>query len=713
MEAAELRRPKIGLVLGGGGARGAAHVGVLKVLKELRIPIDYIAGTSMGAIVGGLYASGLSPEEIEEVLNSIDWRDLFTDTPPEKDLPFRQKGDRRKLFDFEWGFKNGRLVFPRGIIFGQKLGFLLKSLTFQVTDVSDFDLLPIPFRAIATDIETGELVVLEQGNLAEAMRASMSIPGIFTPVEVNSRILVDGGVVKNLPVDIAKEMGADLIIAVNVGTSLSKREKLESAIDITMQVIGIMTLENLKGQIELLGEKDLLITPELGVISTSDFEKSQEIIQIGEHTARKALEDLKKFSVSPDEYGRFLARHSQQYVKPAKIDFVKIEPPVRVAPQAIKERIRTQPGTTLDTKKLQRDLTRIYAIGDFEQVDFKITTEGSKKGLLIDTKEKPWGPNYVRFGLNLIDDFRGDSFYNILMDYRMTQVNNLGAEWKNEVQIGRTRSYFTEFYQPLDYAEQFFLAPRFKYERSLEDVYSGNVRIAECRVRSSDAGIDAGVNLGTYAEARIGITGGEISAGPIVGGSDLPSFEVNRAAYVGGIKFDQLDNSNFPKYGIVANINLFASRKGMGADHSYDLLDFGLLKASTYARHTVIASLAGATSIDDDAPFYDELTLGGFLSLSGYRRGQLRGQHKGIGMLIYYNELFDLNTGLLDSIYIGGSFEGGNVWNKKSDIDTGDLLFGGSVFLGADTIFGPLYLGYGRNEGNDEGQFYLFLGQTF
>lgn len=202
-EATALSRPKIGLVLGGGGARGAAHVGILKVLKELRIPVDYIAGTSMGAIVGGLYASGLSPEEIEEVLNSIDWRDLFSDRPSEKDLPFRQKGDRRKLFDFEWGFKKGRLVFPRGIIAGQKLGFLLKSMTFQVSDVRDFELLPIPFRAIATDIETGELVVLEEGNLAEAMRASMSIPGIFTPVEIDSRILVDGGVVKNLPVDLS------------------------------------------------------------------------------------------------------------------------------------------------------------------------------------------------------------------------------------------------------------------------------------------------------------------------------------------------------------------------------------------------------------------------------------------------------------------------------------------------------------------------------
>ncbi|MFC1624733.1 BamA/TamA family outer membrane protein, partial [Candidatus Omnitrophota bacterium] len=316
-------------------------------------------------------------------------------------------------------------------------------------------------------------------------------------------------------------------------------------------------------------------------------------------------------------------------------------------------------------------------------------------------------------GLNLIDDFRGDSFYNFLVDYRMTQINDLGAEWKNEAQIGRTRSFFTEFYQPLDYRELFFLAPRFKYERSVEDVYSGTVRTAEYRVRSSDVGIDAGINLDTYAEARIGITRGEVSAGPIVGGASLPSFEVDKAAYIGGLTFDQLDNSNFPRYGIIANVNLFSSSKDLGADESYDILDFGFMKATTHKKHTILASFTGGTSIDDDAPFYDELTLGGFLSLSGYRSDQLRGQHRGLGRLMYYYELLGLHTGFLDTIYLGGSFESGNVWDKDSDIDTGDLLFGGSIFLGADTIFGPLYVAYGRSEGSKEGQIYLFLGQTF
>lgn len=714
LEAAEQsQRPKIGLVLSGGGARGSAHIGVLKVLEENHVPIDYIAGTSMGAVVGGLYASGMSPEEIEENIVAIDWKDLFTDRPFEQDLPFRRKGEQRRLIDFEMGFKKGRLVFPKGLVAGQKLGFLLKSMTLQVTGIKDFDLLPIPFRAMAADIETGELVVLDHGNLAEAIRASMSVPGMFSPVENNDRILVDGGIVKNLPIDVAMQMGADVIIAVDVGMPLFKRDKLESAVDVTMQVIGIMTLQNVKEQIALLREKDLLIIPDLENSSTSDFSKSSEIIRLGEEVASELAEEIKSYSVTTDEYKIFLARHRQHDIKSVKVDFVKVKSSGRVTAQAIKKRIKTKAGGTLDRDVIQGDLTRIYAIGDFEQVDFGIIEEDEKKGLLINAKEKAWGPDYVRFGLNITDDFRGDSFYNLLLNYRKSQVNVLGAEWKNEIQIGRTRSVFTEFYQPLDYAERFFIAPRLKYERRVEDVYSGYVRDSQYRVRSFGGGIDAGINFGTFAEARVGIERGDVSAGPLIGGGSLPNFEIDWAAFVGSLEFDQIDNSNFPRYGIYASINAFLSRKDLGADESYDKLIFSVTKATTCNKHTFLTSLIGGTGIDDDIPFYDELTMGGFLNLSGYRKGELRGQHTGLGRLIYYYELAELHGGFIDNIYIGGSLEAGNAWSKRSDVDIDDLLFGGGVFIGVDTILGPLYLGYGHTEGNKEDQVYLFLGQTF
>ncbi len=362
--------PKIGLVLGGGGARGASHVGVLKVLEENHIPIDYIVGTSMGAIVGGLYSSGMSPKEMEEVFKSADWDDLFTDRLSEEELSFRNKGDRRKFIDLEVGFKNGKVVFPKGIISGHKLSFLLKSMILPATSVEDFDLLHIPFRAIATDIETGETVVLKSGDLAEAIRASMSIPGVFTPVEINGCVLVDGGAVNNLPIDIAREMGADIIIAVDVGTPLAKRDELNSALDITMQVIGIMAHQNVERQLSQIQKKDILIRPDLGDIATMDFAKVEEVIPLGEEKAQEFTKELEQYSLSKDRYKGFLDSQRRDELEDVRIDFVKVKEPTRVATQAVEERIKTKPHSTLSTETLKKDLRGIYSIGDFEHVDF-------------------------------------------------------------------------------------------------------------------------------------------------------------------------------------------------------------------------------------------------------------------------------------------------------------------------------------------------------
>jgi NTE family protein len=708
----EQPRLKIGLVLGGGGARGAAHVGVLKVIEENRIPIDYIVGTSMGAIVGGLYASGMSVSELEDVFKSIDWKDLFTDRPSRKDLSFRHKQAKKQLIDFEMGFNKGKFVLPKGIVAGQKLGFLLKTITLKVSDIKDFNELPIPFHAIATDIETGEMVALEKGNLAEAMRASMSVPGVFSPVEINGKMLVDGGIVKNLPIDIARQMGADIIIAVDVGVPLAKREKLESLIDITMQVVGIMTLQNVKEELGKLKEKDLLISPDLGDFTTSDFIKAPEIIKLGEDEGRKFADNLKRYSVKDEEYRVFLAKQRKEGIKPIKVDYVNIEKPKRVDSRRIEKRVRTKPSAALNLETLKGDLSRVYEIGDFEKVDFKLGKEEEKQSLSIDTKEKSWGPNYVRFGLNISDDFRGDAYYNFLTEYTMTEVNTLGAEWKNELQLGRTRRFLSEFYQPLDYSDLFFIIPKFKYERSVSDVFSGNSRIAEYSVNTLEGGFDMGVNLGTHAQTKFGIVRSTIDAKTLVG-EDLPEFDINQGALTSSFTYDQIDDSNFPKYGIASDIRLFKAEKGLGADESYEKLEFGLIKATTFNKHTFLMSLDSGMRLGKELPFYDELTLGGFLSLSGYRKGQLRGQYSGLGRVMYYYKVTELPAKWIDGLYIGGSLESGNVWDKSKYVKLDDLLYGGTIFVGADTIFGPLYLGYGATEGGEEGEIYLFLGQTF
>ncbi|MFC1508185.1 patatin-like phospholipase family protein [Candidatus Omnitrophota bacterium] len=705
-------RPKIGLVLGGGGARGAAHVGVLKVLEESRVPIDYIVGTSMGSVVGGLYASGYSPEEIGTLLSEVDWQDMFSDRPKENMLSFRNKEDLQRLAAFELGLKKGKIVFPAGIIAGQKLSFMLQKLTLHTIGIDHFDDLKIPYRAVAADAVTGEEVVFDRGNLGEAIRSSMSVPGAFPPVKVGGRLLIDGGLVKNVPVETAKEMGADIIIAVDVGSPMLKEEELNSLIDVTNQMLNILFMQNVEESLALLTDKDLLIRPELGEITSSDFMRAPEAIKLGEEGARESIDKIRRYSVGETDYKHYIAFKRKATEKPIKVDFVKVKKPARVHPKMIKERIKTKPGDELDIDKLEEDLTQVYAIGDFETVDFKIIEEEGKHGLFIDTKEKKWGPDYLRFGLNLHSDSEGANDYNLLLDYRKTQVNKYGAEWKVVGQVGQSQGVFTEFYQPLNLENYFFVAPHFGYERSIKDVYEGEYRIAEYRVDQLGGGIDVGMNFRSYAEARAGIISSVINAEPEVGETSLPDFsDINRAGFTGKIDYDQLDDHKFPTEGFKGEVNLFVSEEGLGADEKYKKLDFIFYKVRTYKdKHTFLVNINGGVSLDDNTPFYDEYTLGGFLSLSGLGRDQLWAKNVGSGKLLYYYKLAEME-GFASRIYLGASMEAGNAWDDKNDFGSHPIL-GGSIFLGIDTVLGPLYVAYGQAEGND-GKAYLFLGQTF
>lgn len=711
----DIIRPKIALVLGGGGARGAAHVGIIKVLEENNVPIDLIIGTSMGSIIGGLYAAGYSPDELDQLMNDIDWGDLFTDQPSEEYLSFRRKKDQLRLMRIEMGITKDGITFKRGVISGQKFGFLLKKLTIHKAHINNFDELNIPFRAIAADLETGEVVVIGKGSLNEAIRASLSLPGIFPPIEIDGRTLVDGGIVNNVPIEVAKELGADIIIAVDVGTPLDDIENVKSALDVSMQSMGILGKRNVDESLALLTDKDLFIRPELGDIKTESFSRAPDAVDLGEQAALQVVDKIKRYSVSDLEFEKFLAKQRAKEFKPITIDFIKIKDLKRTHKKTVKGRLKTKPGDKLDFDKLYNDLTRVYSMGHFETVNFKIIEENNKTGLLIEATEKQWGPNYLKLGVNMSSDSDGDSGYTLLADYRMTQLNELGGEWKNVISFGETRGIFSEFYQPLDVQNYFFVAPFVNVSRRLEAVYSGDRRIAEYRVDQLRGGLDLGINFSSLAEGRIGIVKGVLEAKPEIGGLSLPKFEsVEEAAIVAKLEYDQLNNHNFPKTGIQFKVALFASNKDMGADLSYENLEMSFIKATTLgSKHTVLCMVRASTSLDEDTPFYDQFTLGGFFSLSGLGENQLRGQHKGLGSLIYYYKFGNKSLGMASKLHLGVGMEMGNVWDDKDDIDFNDLILSGTVFVGIDNILGPIYLGYGLAEGTSEGRFYFFLGKTF
>ncbi len=344
-DAAANSRPRIGLVLGGGGARGAAHIGVLKVLEELRIPVDYVAGTSMGSIVGGLYATGMSPEEIETEVLAMDWDDLFNDYPSREELSFRRKRDDDfYAFKAKPGFNAGKVELPLAFIRGQKMDLALNRLTLPMVEVTAFDHLPIPFRAVATDIETGKEVVLGSGSLAKSIRASMAVPAAFDPVEIDGRLLVDGGLANNVPVSVARDMGAEVLIVVDVGSGLFSRDEIGNALAVTGQLANFLFTLNTEQQMKLLGPRDVLMRPQLGDIGGGSFDRAAEAIGPGEDAARAASDALRRYSVSEAEFARHLERRKQRQPGAPVVDYLRVDNHSRVGDSVIAARISAQPG---------------------------------------------------------------------------------------------------------------------------------------------------------------------------------------------------------------------------------------------------------------------------------------------------------------------------------------------------------------------------------
>jgi NTE family protein len=451
-------RPRVGLVLGGGGARGFAHVGVLKVLEENRIPVDCVIGTSIGSLVGAAYAAGRTPAEMEERIQKADWNDLLSTSLPRQSNTFRQKQDSRYSLLVELGLSDsGELKLPDSAISTQKIGFFLRELTFAGT-VANFDQLGIPYRAIATDFETGEMVVQKDGDLVTAMRASMSVPGVFPVVEAGGRYLVDGGLVRNLPVDVARETCADVVIAIDVGSAPLKAPQIRNIFSVADQYTRLMMIQNVQPQIESLSKKDILISPEFGEVAATDFAKGTELIQIGTTAALNAIPQLSGLSVSPEEYARWSERRAKMRLQPKQVNEVTVERGHVVNPEVLKKALDIQIDAPLNSTEFHDDLLSVYARGDHSQISYDLGLGKNGDVVSILPIEKSWGPNYLRFGLSFATDFTSSHPWNISAQYRRTWINDLGAEWKTMLQMGSSTSVSTEFYQPLKIDESIFIS---------------------------------------------------------------------------------------------------------------------------------------------------------------------------------------------------------------------------------------------------------------
>jgi NTE family protein len=704
-------RPRIGVVLGGGGARGAAHIGVLRELERLRVPVDAIAGTSMGAIVGGLYAAGMTPQEIEELVANLDWAEVFQDAPRREDLSYRRKQDDVDFpVDFELGLNRGRLQLPKGLIQGQKLSPLLRELTLDVAHISDFDELPTPFRAVASDIETGEPVVLAEGDLTLAIRASMSAPGFFAPVVVEDRMLVDGGLVGNLPIETIKDMGVDVIIAVDVAFPLYSREELDSAVGITGQVLTILINKETERQIATLGEDDILIRPQLGDFGSTNFAQITEAIQPGAEAALSQYEELRALSVDEAAYQQYQAHRSRSGEQDFAIDFVRVDDNGPLSARVLESRLATKPGKTISAQILADDVARLYGLDLYEHVGYRVVREEDEVGVVFETVAKSWGPNLVQFGMSLEDDFEGSTAFNVAGRLTRAGVNSLAAEWRTDLQIGTEPYLASEFYQPLSFDSRYFVAPRIRFEQTNLSGFADDMTVARYRIGEAELALDVGRELDRWGEVRIGAFRGMGNARVVVGEPDIPNIDFQTGGMFASFGVDTLDDGQIPHDGILLDTTFTMSRPAFGADNSFDTVESTFTNVFTRGRHTIQMGFDFSTTIQSDDLIQDFFPLGGFLRLSGLERGQISGPHAGLTRAVWFRRSGETGGGVFDvPLYLGASLEAGNVWQSRSDISLDSLIVNGSVFAGLDTYFGPLFLAAGFAEGG-QSSFYLFLG---
>ncbi|WP_207937829.1 patatin-like phospholipase family protein [Pseudomonas sp. 51_B] len=710
--AAEPAHPKIGLVLSGGAARGLAHIGVLKALEEQGVRIDAIAGTSMGAVVGGLYASGYSVQELETLATTLDWQQALSDAPPRRDVPFRRKQDDRDfLVKQKLSFRDdGSLGLPLGVIQGQNLALLLESKLAHTADTRDFDKLPIPFRAVATDIASGEKVVFRRGHLPQVIRASMSIPAVFAPVELEGRLLVDGGMVDNIPLDVAREMGVDLAIVVDIGTPLRDRKQLATVVDVLNQSITLMTRRNSEEQLANLHRDDILIQPQLAAFGVTDFGRAQDMIDAGYRATRLLGTRLAELRQPDGDANLAVARSSSQ--RTPLITAIRIENDSKVSDDVIRYYIRQPLGEPLALDRLQTDMGTLYGLDYFDRVQYRVVHKGQDNILVINARGKRGGTDYLRLGLNLSDDLRGDSAFNLGASYRMNGINRLGAEWLTRAQIGEQQELYSEFYQPLDVGSRYFVAPYLDLGSQNIEATLDNDPIAEYRLERYGFGLNLGRQIGTSGEVRLGLGKAWGKADVRVGEQDLPSVSFNEGFYELKYSFDTLDNVYFPHSGEDISLTLRKYDKSLDSDYDYRQWLLNVDKAISSGPNTFVLGGRYGRTLDDTEVVTSSFVLGGARELSGLRQDSLSGQNASLLRVVYFRRLTPRAYLPLDfPLYLGGSLERGRVWNNDNAFDSG-YINAASIFLGLETPLGPLNLSYGANTAHEQAV-YLNLGHTF
>lgn len=706
-------RPRTCLVLGGGGARGAAHIGLLRVLERERVPIDCIVGTSMGAIVGGMYAAGYDADEIETILEGIDWDDVLHDRTPREQRSVRRKDeDLRRLGGIELGLKNGKIALPQGVIQGQRLELLLRRLMLPTWQVERFDDLPIPFRAVAADIVAGEKVVFDRGELAMAIRASMSVPGAFAPIRIDDRLLVDGGVLDNVPIDEARKLGAQRMIVSRVGSPLADEEHLDSPLAISQQTARMLMKRIVEAQIATLGADDLLITPQLGLLGAQEFNRASEASAIGLAAAEAVVADIRRYAVDEATYAGFRERHQLPRYDAPLVAFIDVLRNRTRTAEYVESRLESLRGMPLDPESLERWLAEAYGEGRYQQMQWRLVDRGGSTGLQVEPEDKRWGPDFLHGSLRLSSDLDGTSDYQLALELTKTGLNSHGGEARLRLGLGRVDGLSGEFHQPFgirgDHALNAWAGYR-AFDLPLL-AHAGN-DVARFRYHDWGGGIGWRWSPNHRWELSAGINRHRERTRLLVGdpgqwsGSRADLGEVSL-----GLRYDTLDSSAFPTRGQRLDASYRRYLRGLGSD-----VDAGVARMSwdgviSRGPHSLLAGVSVSSASDEGRQILSAHDfLGGLGRLSGYQEGAIFAPQTALMRTIYYRRLGHADGMMKMPVYLGGSLELGGHWRTRDDIDRDGWIGAGSAFLGLGTGMGPVLVGYGRAEGGVD-SFYLLFG---
>ena len=703
-------RPRIGLVLAGGGAKGGAHVGVLKVLEELHVPIDCIAGTSMGALVGGGYASGIPAAELEQFVTTINWGKVVG-MQGRRDLePIEQKrAGATYSNEFEFGLTADGLTLPGGLVNTSNIEDLLRSYVAAARSQTQFDKLPIPYRAVATDMVTGTMVVLKSGDLATAMRASMAIPGAFAPVLMDNYILNDGGLVRNIPIDVARDLCADHVIVVNLVEPNVDPKRLRTATQLLSRTMDVMIEANETLQLQTIRPGDVRIDVEMGDITTADFERVPDTIPLGEAAARAKASELAAFAVPEAQYTAWRPKVTQSQQIEARLAEVRYEGTKRVNPAFLAARQGLKAGELVDSSKISGEAQRMAVLQDLESVGYRLDGDPDNPTLTWLPREKNWGPNYLRADLGLYTTADGDLTFSLYGRHVRTWVNDKGAEWRNELTFGGDMLIGTSFYQPLDTAQRFFFEPRVAFSAQFENIFLNDERVARYEFDDKLAQIEFGANAGRYAQARIGYLYDKRKVSIDVGSPLLPESDSVDAGVTFTGQYDSRDTAFAPTKGMTAALEYMNASDSLGGDRNWQRAELGLGVAVPFRRNIWWITAAGGSSIGGDLPSDRQFTLGGPSSFPGFELNEMRvGGYWNIGTSYLWNvkEVLPIKN---QALYAGVRVVGGAVY-ERFDQKESEGIYGGSFFLTGRTMVGPLTLGIGATS-TDSWSAWLSIGR--